>query len=110
MSADLPEWEQYPQIIKETRQRPDIVFHSPASKRLIMIELTVPYEARIEEANIYKKEKYLDLGRELKKKGYESEILPIEIGARGFVGASAYNLLTKLSLSLIHISEPTRRS
>ena len=64
-----------------------------------MVELTVPYESRMEEANIYKGEKYKDLSKELKKDGYNARILPVEIGARGFVGASAYDLLTKVSIS-----------
>ncbi|GFO31698.1 polyprotein [Plakobranchus ocellatus] len=36
--------------------------------------------------------------KELKKDGYEARIMPVEIGARGFVGSSAYGLLSKLSI------------
>ncbi|GFO35154.1 polyprotein [Plakobranchus ocellatus] len=62
-----------------------------------MVELTVPYESRMEEAHAFKKGKYLDLTKELKKDGYEAKVMPVEIGARGFVGSSAYGLLSKLS-------------
>ncbi|KAK3804098.1 hypothetical protein RRG08_061411 [Elysia crispata] len=55
VSADLPEWDSHPSIIKETRLRPDIVIHSASTQQLIMVELTVPYENRMEEAHIYKK-------------------------------------------------------
>ncbi|GFO15297.1 reverse transcriptase [Plakobranchus ocellatus] len=63
-----------------------------------MEELTVPYESRMEEAHAFKEGKYLDLTKELKKDDYEANIMPVEIGARGFVGSSAYGLLSKLSI------------
>ena len=56
VSADLPEWDSHPSIIKETRLRLNIVIHS-ASTQLIMVELTVPYENRMEDAhNLQKRE------------------------------------------------------
>ncbi|GFR91731.1 polyprotein [Elysia marginata] len=64
-----------------------------------MVELTVPYESRMEQAHTYKKEKYLELTKELEESGYRAKIMPIEIGARGFAGSSAYDLLSKLSIS-----------
>ena len=54
LSADLSYWGSYPESIKKTRMRPDIVFHSASSRQIIMIELTVPYECRMEKANVYK--------------------------------------------------------
>ncbi|GFO46337.1 polyprotein [Plakobranchus ocellatus] len=53
----------------------------------------------MEEANTYKREKYKDLSKELEKGRYKSQILPIEVGAMGFVGTSANNLLSKLSIN-----------
>ena len=49
VSADLPEWDSHPSIIKETRLMPDIVIHSASTQQLIMVELTVPYENRMED-------------------------------------------------------------
>ncbi|GFO28735.1 reverse transcriptase [Plakobranchus ocellatus] len=63
-----------------------------------MVELTVTYESRMEEAHAFKEAKYLELTKELKKDGYEAKVMPVEIGARGFVGSSAYGLLSKLSI------------
>ncbi|GFO25175.1 polyprotein [Plakobranchus ocellatus] len=63
-----------------------------------MVELTVPYESRMEEAHAFKEAKYLELTKELKKDGYEAKVMPVEIGVRGFVGSSAYGLLSKLSI------------
>ena len=98
VSADLPEWDSHPSIIKETRLRPDIVIHSASTQQLIMVELTVPYENRMEEAHIYKREKYMNLTKELENAGYKAVVMPVEVGARGFVGSSVYDLLTKLSI------------
>ncbi|GFO24216.1 polyprotein [Plakobranchus ocellatus] len=65
-----------------------------------MVELTVPYESRMEEAHAFKEAKYLELTKELKKDGYEAKVMPVEIGARGFVGSSAYGLLFLSKLSI----------
>ena len=98
LSADLPEWDSHPNIIKETRLRPDIVIHSSSTQQIIMVELTVPYESRMEEAHTYKMEKYLNLTKELRDAGYKAVVMPVEVGARGFIGSSVYDLLTKLSI------------
>ena len=98
VSADLPEWDSHPSIIKETRLRPDIVIHSASTQQLIMVELTVPYENRMEEAHIYKREKYTNLTKELENASYKVVVKPVEVGARGFIGSSVYDLLTKLSI------------
>ncbi|GFO37481.1 reverse transcriptase [Plakobranchus ocellatus] len=98
VSADLPEWERHPDVIRKTALRPDIVIHSASTQQIIMVELTVPYESRMEEAHALKEGKYLDLTKELKKDGYEAKVMTVEIGARGFVGSSVYGLLSKLSI------------
>ena len=92
-----PEWVTQPSIIKETRLRPDIMLHSASTQQLIMVELPVPYENIMEDAHIYKREKYMNLTKELENAGYKAVVMPVEIGARGFVGSSVYDLLTKLS-------------
>ncbi|GFO14880.1 reverse transcriptase [Plakobranchus ocellatus] len=53
----------------------------------------------MEEGHAFKEAKYLDLTKELKKGGCEAKVMPVEIGARGFVSCSAYRLLSKLSIS-----------
>ena len=100
MAVDLPSWDgQYPEAIKQSRMRPDIVLHSRASRQIIMIELTVPYECRIEEAHTFKTEKYSDLANDLKSRGHQVKIMAVEVGARGFVGASMYKLFQQLNIS-----------
>ena len=63
-----------------------------------MVELTVPYESRMEEAAIYKRKKYLDLVRELRDAGYRAVVMPFEAGGKGFIGSSVYYFLTKISI------------
>ena len=98
-SADLPEWNQHPVIIQESGMRPDIVVHSEKAKEYLLIELTVPYESRIDAAHAYKTEKYADLAQSLRNAGFQTRVYAVEIGARGFVGASAYDLMKRLAIS-----------
>ena len=95
VSADLPEWDIHPSIINETRLRPDIVIHLASTQQLIMVELTIPYKHRMEEADliIYEREKYLNLTKELQDAGYKPVVRPLEAGARGFIGSTVYYLL-----------------
>ena len=79
VSADLPEWDSHPSIIKEIRLRPDIVIHSSSTQQIIMVELTLPYESRMEEAHTYKTEKYLNLTKELRDAGYKAVVMPVEV-------------------------------
>ncbi|GFO03910.1 reverse transcriptase [Plakobranchus ocellatus] len=77
---------------------------------LFKVELTVPYESRMEEVHAYKEGKYLNLTKELKKDGYEAKVMPVAIGARGFVGSSASGLLSKLSYVAIREQKPKATS
>ncbi len=67
MRADLRKKLVFPEEVAHTTLRPDIVLWSKAAKQVILVELTVPWEERIEEAYELKKAKYQDLadgGRE----------------------------------------------
>ena len=63
-----------------------------------MVGLIVPYESRKEEAHTYKRKKYLNLTKELRNAGYRAVVMPVEDGARGFIGSSVYDLQTNLSI------------
>ncbi|GFR69363.1 polyprotein [Elysia marginata] len=78
------------QLHRRTTLMSDIVIHSPSTQQFIMVILTLPYESRMEQAYTYKKEKLLDLAKELDESGYKAKIMPIKIGARGFARSSAY--------------------
>lgn len=51
LQADLAKLLKFPQHIAKTSLRPGMIIISEASKQQIMLELTVSWEARIEEAN-----------------------------------------------------------
>ncbi|KAL7837101.1 hypothetical protein SRHO_G00268120 [Serrasalmus rhombeus] len=53
-----------------------------------MLELTVPWEEHIEEANKRKHAKYLELLEKCKDRGWKTYYKPIEVGCKGFIGVS----------------------
>ena len=66
---------------------------------IILVELTVPWEDRLQYSNELKVDKYADLSMDLEAKGYRTDLFPIEVGARGVVGRSTYAFLAKIGLS-----------
>lgn len=99
IAADLPGMKGYPEAITRTNLRPDAVLVSDTSRTMVLVELTVPYETNMSESHEYKAAKYEGLMQEIKQAGYRPHMFPVEIGARGMAGASAYSLLKKLGLS-----------
>ncbi len=65
-------------------KRPDITIYFTAEKKCVVIELTVPAEENIAQANYRKKCKYTDLIQECREAGWEVKYFPIEVGSRGF--------------------------
>lgn len=54
----------FPETVATTTLRPDMVLISEASKQVIILELTVPWEDCIEEAKERKRETYTELVEE----------------------------------------------
>ena len=67
-------------------------------RTVYFIELTVPREDRVEEANELKKAKYAEMAGEAVQRGWSTRLRPIEIGAWGFVARSATSLLSELGI------------
>ena len=61
LRVDLGRQLQFPEIVARTTLRPDIVLTSLTTKQVVLLELTVPWEDRIEEAHERKRAKYSDL-------------------------------------------------
>ena len=59
--VDLKKQLRLPEDIAFTNYRPDMVLFSKKSRVCVLIELTVPWEERIEEAHERKMAKYADL-------------------------------------------------
>lgn len=72
---------------------------SSSSKTVLLVELTIPWEAGIEAAWERKRLKYDDLAAECRDAGWKTIIYPVEVGCRGFVGTSAVHLLRELGVS-----------
>ena len=68
LQADLDKKLQFTHIVL-TSLRPDIVTQSTATKRLVIVELTVPWEERCQSAYELKKAKYNDLHTLFKERG-----------------------------------------
>ena len=99
LHVDLGKQLRFPQHIAVTSLRPDMIITSEASKHLIMLELTVPWEERIEEANERKRAKYQDQVEECRGRVWRTFYEPIEVGCRGFAGRSLCKVLGRLGLT-----------
>jgi hypothetical protein len=99
MDADLKKALQFPHHIVQTQERPDLVMWSDSAKSVIIVELTVPWEENMEEAFERKKLRYENLRAECEEKGWKCQVMPIEVGCRGFIGRTTASYLTRLGLT-----------
>ena len=96
--ADVDRQLAFPTEITSTRQRPNLVIWSVNSKKVIA-ELTTPFETNIDWAHQRKLEKYEDLREQCTKNDWSTDILPLEIGCRGFLfRTQPLHFLTKSDL------------
>lgn len=89
----------FPPHIFSTKERPDILLYSNASRTVIFGELSCPAEEGIKEARLFKQARYARLAEEIRARHWTVFDLTIEVGARGFVARSTYTFLRKISLS-----------
>ena len=66
----------YPQVIQESGSRPDATMAS-----IILVELTVPWEDRMELSNELEEDKYSKLMMDVTDKRYRVHFFAIEVGA-----------------------------
>ena len=83
MEADLKRQLRFPPEILSTKLRPDIVIWSPRGRKVIILELTVPWEERMEDAYERKMLKYQKLVEECQDQGWRAWCFPVEVGCRG---------------------------
>lgn len=98
MSADLGRKPTFPPVVQNTL-RPDIVIWSGQAKKIILVELTVPWEEGCDEAHERKSLKYQDLIMECREKGWQAWLFPMEVGCRGFPAQSVWLVLTTLGVA-----------
>lgn len=99
MKVDLNRKLQFPTEIIIMSPRPDIVVWSTKARSVHIIELTVPQEERVKAAFEHKKAKYADLAAECQETGWRTNIFPVEVGCRGFVGLSTTRLLRETGVT-----------
>ena len=98
MRVDLKHQLKFPEVVAETTLRPDIVIWSQSPKRVILVELTVPWEERVEEAFELKKLKYQELADVCRDRGWKTWVFPVEVGCRGFPAQSAWKMFGALGV------------
>ena len=96
--VDVGKQLQIPHEIVITNMRPDIVLFSRKQKTVCILELTVPWETRIDEAHERKRLKYVDLQTQCIENGWKTICFPIEVGCRGFVATSLVTAFGKLGV------------
>ncbi|KAI8496638.1 hypothetical protein Bbelb_252930 [Branchiostoma belcheri] len=72
LRVDLDRRLVFPEEIASTNLKPDVVLWSTQTKQIVLVELTVPWEERIEEAYERKALKYQNLLQNCVEKGLES--------------------------------------
>ncbi len=77
---DLDRQLKFPPEIAVISSRPDIVLWSAGTKQIIMLELTVPWEERIEEAYERKMAKYQLLVEACQANGWRTYMVPASRG------------------------------
>ena len=99
LQVDLKKHVKIPSIITQTNLRPDLVVMSEKKKMLGLMELTVPYEDRIEISGEIKKAKYKEIVEAGERKGWKVMLWTVEVGCRGFPASSLGNYLRDIGLS-----------
>lgn len=108
MRVDLDRQLSFPSEIVQSSLRPDIVMWSGAVKRVLIIELTVPWEEGIPTAHEFKRLKYTELAAACREAGWAASIHPVEVGCRGFVGRSAIQLLRAVGTTGASLQRATK--
>ncbi len=96
LACDLKGEGRYPSAITDSGLRPDLVLTSQKARRMVIVELTVPFETRIAENHEYKVAKYEELCKEVRKAGFKVDFFAVEVGARGFLGKSMRSFIAWL--------------
>jgi hypothetical protein len=90
-----------PPEIVASKLRPDGVIWSAKAKRIVLLELTVPFEECMEGATKRKQSRYAMLADTLRRNGWFTTVLTVEVGSRGFVGKSMNYALRALGCNFL---------
>ena len=76
-----------------------MILLSESTKRIGLIELTVPSEERVEVSGELKKAKYASLQEEGKTRGWNVHMWAVEVGCKGFPAASMASFLKDIGIA-----------
>ena len=96
LSVDLAERVRIPAAVSTTDLRPDITIVSAVTKQVILVELTVPIEDRIEVSGQMKRLKYQKIVNEGNQNGWSVKCWAVEVGCRGFPAISMSSFMKDL--------------
>jgi len=99
LMSDLDGNLKFPIQVADTNMRPDMILMSDSTKRIGLIELTVPSEERVEVSGELKKARYAPLQVEGKTKGWNVHIWAVEVGCKGFPAASMGSFLKDIGIA-----------
>ena len=89
----------FPVEVAITNQRPDMVVWSREGKKVVLIELTCPWEENAEEAHERKLLKYEDLKATGESNGWKVSVFAVEVCCRGYASDSLRKCLFALGIS-----------
>ena len=98
MKVDLDKRLKVPVEIADTNLRPDLILVSERTKKMGLVELTVPLEENVETAGERKMTKYSIIHEEGKRNGWNVRMWSVEVGCRGFPAASMATFLKDIGM------------
>ena len=95
LTVDIGGQYKFPCYIIPTDLRPDMVWWNDAEKSLNLMELTVCFESNFEDAAQRKLSKYTELTDLAQQNGYETVLLPVQMGSRGVPDYPSFKALAE---------------
>ena len=97
--VDLERQTKFSVHIVETKLRPDLVMFSNSTKKVIMWELSVPWEENMESTHERKIAKYEPLVEQCRMNGWQAICQAVEVGCRGFNARLMSKALSSIGIS-----------
>ena len=101
ISNDIIQFDQCNQTIPDsvylTAERPDLVILNRSEMKIIIVELTVPFEQNFQKAYVRKADKYMSLVAGIEEQGFSCVYFSVEIGSRGIVHQGTSAILREIT-------------
>ena len=96
LMVDLDRNLKFPRQVAITNQRPDMILVSEGTKRIGLIELTVPSKERIEVSGELKRAKHAPLQEEGKANGWNVQVWAVEVEWKERISSSFNGVFPKI--------------